>query len=138
MPFRDKSIDVSVAIEVIEHLNKSDGIKMIQEIDRVTKNRAILTTPNGFQQVFLASNIYEIHRSGWTASELREFGFKVRGIGVRLWWKRHNRLVWFLHYLLMPLSFYVPRLASFLIAWKDYKSFPWSGRGHENQGHQTR
>jgi len=120
LPFRNKSVDVSIAIEVIEHLNKSDGYKMMQELDRISKDRVILTTPNGFHQVLEAVNVYEIHRSGWTPSELRKLGFKVRGIGIRLWWRKQNKIILFLHHILTPLSIYIPQIGAFLIAWKDY------------------
>jgi len=120
LPFKDKEIDVSLSIEVIEHLDKREAIRMLQELDRITKKRAILTTPNGFHQVFEALNIYEIHRSGWTPSELKKFGFKVRGIGIKLWWKKRNKIVSLLHYLLTPLSLYIPKIGAMLIAWKDY------------------
>jgi len=120
LPFKDKTVDVSLSIEVIEHLSEEEGIKLLQELDRITRKRAILTTPNGFHQVFEALNMYEIHRSGWTAGELRKFEFKVRGIGVKLWWKKRSKLVFFLYHLLTPLSFYMPEIGAFLIAWKDY------------------
>ena len=74
-----------VAIEVIEHLNKSDGYKMVQELDRISKKRVILTTPNGFHEILEAVNVYEIHRSERTTTELRKLGFKLRGMGIRLW-----------------------------------------------------
>jgi ubiquinone/menaquinone biosynthesis C-methylase UbiE len=119
-PFKDKTVDVSLSVEVIEHLDKKEGIKLLQELDRVTRKRAIITTPNGFHQVFGALNIYEMHRSGWTASELRKFGFKVRGIGVKLWWRKRNKLVLFLYHFLTPLCLYMPEIGAFLIAWKDF------------------
>jgi SAM-dependent methyltransferase len=120
LPLRTKCADVSIAIEVIEHLNKSSGLNMLQELNRITRNRIILTTPNNFHQVFKAVNIYEVHHSGWTVNELRRFGFKIRGFGIKLWWKNPNsKLIYFMHYILTPLSLFLPKLAAFLIAYKD-------------------
>jgi ubiquinone/menaquinone biosynthesis C-methylase UbiE len=38
LPFKDKYFDVSFAIEIIEHLKKEDGYKLISEMERVTKS----------------------------------------------------------------------------------------------------
>ena len=48
LPFKDKSIDFILCIEVIEHLKKKEGIALLREIDRVCKGRAIVSTPNMF------------------------------------------------------------------------------------------
>ena len=48
LPFRDGSFDIVLAIEVIEHLEKIDGIKFLTELDRVCKKKLIISTPNGF------------------------------------------------------------------------------------------
>ena len=91
LPFKPESFDCAVAIEVLEHLPKHEGLKMIAEMERVAK-KIILTTPNGFFQVYTgadALNPEERHISGWTASELKELGFKkVYGLGgLRVLWK---------------------------------------------------
>ncbi len=87
LPIDSRSFDCAVAIEVIEHLTKPDGLTLIKELERVAKTTVILTTPNGF---FPASpgpedNPGESHISGWTADELRKLGFRVYGInGCRM------------------------------------------------------
>lgn len=122
LPFISKSVDVSIAIDVIEHLTKKMAYNMLHEMDRITKKRIILTTPNGFHQVFYASNIYEVHRSGWSASELKKHGYKLHGIGIKLWWKRKNRIIRLLHIILTPLSFFIPEISAFIVACKDLSS----------------
>lgn len=47
LPFKPNSFDCGVATEVLEHLPKHEGSKMIDEMGRVAK-KIMLTTPNGF------------------------------------------------------------------------------------------
>jgi len=48
LPFKDNSFDCAVATEIIEHLKKDDGLIMLSEMERVSRKKIILTTPNGF------------------------------------------------------------------------------------------
>lgn len=82
LPFKSKSFDCAVAIEVLEHLTKPDGLRMIKQMEEVAK-KIILTTPNGFFQALSgpdALNPDERHLCGWSASELKELGFRVHGL----------------------------------------------------------
>ena len=90
LPFTNDSFDCVIAIEVLEHLSKEDGIKMLKEMERVARKRIILTTPNGFLPTYagLEDNPSESHLSGWNARELQKLGFKVRGLsGSKIFWK---------------------------------------------------
>jgi ubiquinone/menaquinone biosynthesis C-methylase UbiE len=44
LPFKDDSFDYVLCSEVIEHLSKQSGRRLLAEIDRVCKGRAIITT----------------------------------------------------------------------------------------------
>lgn len=81
LPFKPKSFDCAVAIEVLEHLEKAESPEMLTEMERVA-SKIVLTTPNGFIPVYGGpnDNPEERHLSGWSASELKRFGFKVYGI----------------------------------------------------------
>jgi ubiquinone/menaquinone biosynthesis C-methylase UbiE len=48
LPFKSNSFDCAVATEILEHLTKHDGLRMIKEIERVVKKKILMTTPNGF------------------------------------------------------------------------------------------
>lgn len=89
LPFESNCFDCAVAIEVLEHLEKQDGLKMIKEMERVAKKKIILTTPNGFLPTAPGpkDNPEERHLSGWTANELKKLGFRVRGLdGLKTLW----------------------------------------------------
>lgn len=76
-----KSYDAVFCSEVLEHLTKEEGKELLQKMDKWTKKSIILTTPNGYiYQDDYDKNPYQEHKSGWSASELRDAGFKVRGM----------------------------------------------------------
>lgn len=86
LPFKSDSFGCAVAIEVLEHLPKHEGSKMIVEMERCA-SKLILTTPNGFLPTYAGpdDNPDEKHLSGWSANELKQLGFKVYGLGGFKW-----------------------------------------------------
>lgn len=79
MPFADKSVDYSVMTHVIEHTEKRDGLKLISELERVTRKRVIISTPNGYTESGpLDENDYNNHRSAWRPREFKERGYATR------------------------------------------------------------
>jgi SAM-dependent methyltransferase len=84
----DESFDCVLASDLIEHLEKEDGLKLLQMMEKIAKKRVIVFTPNGFTpQGFdgrnpwqIPGNQWQIHRSGWTPEEMRAMGYKVIGI----------------------------------------------------------
>lgn len=75
------SFDCVILMDVIEHLEKSDGIKLIQKMEKIAKKKIIIFTPNGFlNQPEYHNNIHQIHRSGWKMNFFKKMNFKVYGI----------------------------------------------------------
>lgn len=75
------SYDVVIAMDVIEHFDKSDGWKLWYELERIAKKRVIIFTPNGFlKQGEYDENPHQLHRSGWTTKEFTDRGYGVIGI----------------------------------------------------------
>ncbi|HEY4481624.1 MAG TPA: hypothetical protein VI489_02105 [Candidatus Brocadiaceae bacterium] len=84
MPFSpDKSIDTVFALDMIEHMEKEDGIKFIKEAERVTKNQIAIFTPLGlYPQSYGSENevdrwgmnggYWQSHRSGWLPADFDE------------------------------------------------------------------
>ena len=78
--FAPNSFDCVMAIEIIEHLTKEDGLKMLKMMEKIARKKIIIFTPNGFvNQDDYDGNVWQIHKSGWTAREMRQLGFKVTG-----------------------------------------------------------
>jgi len=82
----DKSYDIVTCFEMIEHLSKEDGLLLIQQMERVGRILFISTPGRWFPQPEYDENVYQLHRSLWTAGEFRRMGFSVRGFGGAQWY----------------------------------------------------
>jgi len=132
LPFREKSFDIVACFEVIEHLSKCEGFRLIDEFERIARRQVIISTPVGFLQLIRGhkENPDNIHRSGWVPAEFEIRGYKVKGInglkcvsgafrggigsrfaGIGAMNKLKRYLVYLLNYLSRPLSYFIPNLA---------------------------
>jgi len=79
--FKDKSFDCVIAYDLIEHLKKTDGQKLITEMERIARKKVIIFTPNGFmKQGAEFGNDFQRHLSGWSWIEMRRKGYDVKGM----------------------------------------------------------
>jgi SAM-dependent methyltransferase len=79
--FSRKSFDGVIAIDLIEHLEKQDGLRLLAIMERIAKKVVVVSTPNGFlSQNAYEDNVWQIHKSGWVTEEMRKRGYKVMGI----------------------------------------------------------
>jgi SAM-dependent methyltransferase len=75
------SYECVISVDVLEHLSKLDGIKLIKKMEKIAIRKVIIFTPNGFvKQDHYDKNIYQIHKSGWKPKIFQKMGFKVYGI----------------------------------------------------------
>lgn len=122
IPFKDKSIDFLLCTEVIEHLKKEEGKKLLKEIDRVCRGRALITTPNiSFRTV--PNKHEDSHNSNWRSSDFRSFGYKVYGVGFRTTLLHNDpflRIKQALYYFATPFAYFIPRISGILVCVKDY------------------
>jgi glycosyltransferase involved in cell wall biosynthesis len=73
--FSDKSVDSVFLVDLIEHMGKEDGKRLIHECERITRQQIILFTPLGFMpQPYefgdkdawgLHGGQWQEHKSGW-------------------------------------------------------------------------
>ncbi len=75
-----KSYDAAIALDVIEHLKKEDGYKLLDNMERVARKKVILVTPNGFIPQHYKNNNLQAHLSGWSVEDFTKKGYKVEGI----------------------------------------------------------
>ncbi len=81
LPIRTKSFDTVLCLNVVEHLEKEEGKRLVKEMQEIAKTRVILLTPNGFiAKPAHNGNPCEIHKSAWSPKEFKEDGFVVRGL----------------------------------------------------------
>ena len=82
--FSADQFDCVVALDVLEHLSKEDGLGLIAAMDRIASKRILLFTPNGYLEQESRGGDLQEHLSGWSAVELRGLGFQVIGMhGLR-------------------------------------------------------
>jgi hypothetical protein len=73
--FPDNSVDTVFALDFIEHLEKTDGFRMLREAERVARCQVVVYTPLGFfpqsydpgklDRWGMDGGKWQTHRSGW-------------------------------------------------------------------------
>ncbi|MCO5052366.1 MAG: class I SAM-dependent methyltransferase [Verrucomicrobiae bacterium] len=75
-----RRFDACIALDVIEHLPKEDGWKMMESMERLATRCVVLFTPNGFIPQFSENGDLQQHLSGWDVGEMQQAGYKVIGM----------------------------------------------------------
>ncbi|SRR6266699_362021 len=113
LPFDKNEFDLSVALEVIEHLPKTDGVHLLDELERVSR-RVIVSTPNRyFVQSPYDGNIHQRHLSNWTVQDFRRRNYSVLGVGNLMILGREIK---YLSYAFSRMTLPVPALSSCIMA----------------------
>jgi len=82
-----KSVDITILQHSIEHMRKkktkyeilSPAFKALDSLEKVTKQRIIICTPNGYTESgSLDGNEDNNHLSGWTATDFEELGYQTK------------------------------------------------------------
>jgi len=104
----DKSYGVVIATELIEHLDHSDGLIFLGQVERIASECIIITTPSHFFESYsFDDNSFQLHKSLWKIKDFKSRGYSVRGWGFR------KDLISF-----QSLVYRFPQLAEILIAKK--------------------
>ena len=88
-----QQVDCVVALHVVEHLEKSDSLRLINQMHNWANKMIIIETPNGFlKQKGTFENPYQEHLCGYSVNELRQLGFKVTGTtGLKFLRNNHSK-----------------------------------------------
>ena len=79
--FKVGEFDACVALDVIEHLPKQDGLQMIRSMENISGKKTVFLTPKGFlHQGHIEDKDLQEHLSGWEPEEMRTHGYQVTGI----------------------------------------------------------
>lgn len=129
-----KKYDLVFCSQVIEHITKDEGNRILDLSEKLAKRRIYFGTPRGFMvqpEVFIGENPYQYHKSGWEIEEFKKRKYKVYGVGLNVSWSENglarssNRLLVVfantISYLLSPLSYFIPQKAAGIMAIKDKK-----------------
>jgi len=116
LPFEEKEFDIAFCLEVIEHLRKEEGLRLLNELERVSK-RVIVTTPGiFFNQPLYDANLNQAHLSHYHVRDFENRGYRVYGVGNML---PLRRSLPFISYVLGRFTYKFPKLSSTIIAVKD-------------------
>lgn len=85
LTFSEDQFESVILIEVLEHLNKKEGLNLLTEVEKWAEKKVIISTPNGFlPQKGKDGNPLQKHRSGYKLKEMRRKGYKAYGMaGLR-------------------------------------------------------
>lgn len=79
--FEPGSFDCVVALDVIEHLVRDDGHRLLEAMESIAAKRVIVFTPNGFlDQPPSSDNPHQEHLSGWFPEDFERRRYRVVGI----------------------------------------------------------
>ena len=98
---RKKSYDVTMSLDVVNLMEKKDGLALIKEMERIAKKRVIILCPNGSieepkemkgqsHSKYKSEYKYLKYRSSWTAKGMRGKGYTVIGINGLKWLRESN------------------------------------------------
>lgn len=82
----ERRFDVVVGIDIIEHLTKQEGIKLLADIQRVADKKVFLSTPTKWTDNVAGvsnpassgyGNVWNYHRSAWDADDFYNMGYMV-------------------------------------------------------------
>lgn len=127
--FKPKSFDAVIALDVVEHFVKQDALNLIKSMEKVARKKVIILTPNGFaKQDAYNGNPFQEHKSGWSISDFKKLGYKIRGMrGFKLirggegcaTIKFKPWVLWgIISTLSQPVAYFIPELACQLMAVK--------------------
>jgi hypothetical protein len=100
--FQPGQFDACVAMDVIEHLTKEDGMRLIRAMERSASKKVIIFTPSGFLPQGHTENAdLQQHLSGWEPAEMKLLGYTVMGMlgpkslrGEYHVLRRHPKIFW--------------------------------------------
>ena len=125
LPIKPKSFDVVLCVEVLEHLDKAEGMQLLTAMEKIARTKVIITTPFGeHEQHAVDGDPEQAHKVIWTFKELKECGYKIHGKGLNMPRKTDNqgrtefllpiifkpfgKLIW---NLATPFTYFFPRFA---------------------------
>ena len=77
VPGLHRHYELALLIDIIEHLNHTDGLALLQTLRRISRNVLISTPKNMGQQGALYGNCFEEHIAQWSEAHFAEFKDKV-------------------------------------------------------------
>lgn len=84
MKFPDKSFDVVMALQVLEHLPQKDAWKVLEKMEKIAKKQVMIATPIGeMYHPAVDDNKLQLHQSHFYPEEFEKRGYKVTKVGIK-------------------------------------------------------
>jgi SAM-dependent methyltransferase len=82
--FPDKSFDIVLLDQIVEHLTEKEAWKLIEKAEKIARRQVIIATPIGhcFHPA-VDNNKYQIHKSAYYPKDFTKHGYKT----IRYGWK---------------------------------------------------
>ena len=79
--FPPKSFDACLCVDVIEHLTKAEGEKLLTDLELIARKTVVIICPVGWlPQHHLEEGDLQEHHSAWIPLEFRSRGYVVQGL----------------------------------------------------------
>lgn len=80
--FLPRSFDLVIALDVVEHLEKDDALKLLDDCEAIAKEAVVIETPKGYipqnmDIMGFGGDEWQTHRSSWEPEEFEERGYNV-------------------------------------------------------------
>lgn len=118
LPFRNKTFETVLFLEVIEHMVKKDGFLSLREAQRVAERLVVVSTPAFFwkQDAYARRNVFQKHLSKWTIKDFERLGYTVVFGSFPI-----ERIYNYLQYFFMKLTYILPQYPVSILAIKRLK-----------------
>lgn len=79
--FKPGQFEACISVDVIEHVTKEEGLKMMRDMEQIARERIVIITPNGWMnQEHTEEGDLQKHYSAWDAKEMQSYGYEVFGM----------------------------------------------------------
>ncbi|MEK7560790.1 MAG: class I SAM-dependent methyltransferase [Patescibacteria group bacterium] len=80
--FVPRSFDLVIGIDILEHLQKREGLALMRQCEEIAKKAVVFETTKGFspQNIDIwgyGGHHWQTHRSGWEVGEFKKMGYKT-------------------------------------------------------------
>jgi len=107
--------DIILVMNVLEHLEKDEALKVLKDLEEMSQYRLIVSLPIGkhTQGVGPDGNVFEIHRSTFQPKEMERYGYKIKCF------YRHTRILRFVDKIRCWI-FGLEYRPGLFVAWKNF------------------